>query len=197
MEQMEGVPKRCFTYQLPGFPPPDRVLKFCIIWQTWPTVVFSAYPKVPGPDPGPLLEIAGIDSELLRQLEILEINALARISMSSRGTRSGPRSSVASREFKSGFLRVSLSGRVISEADVNREAATQDTLQAERGPNPARANRQMGTRNGRRGAGALPVRPYPPSVSASSRRVTRDKLAGDEKEPSSRRANVLSPGAPL
>jgi hypothetical protein len=65
------VPKRCFTITLLG----GQKLTICIVRQTWPLFVFSAYPKVPTPDPWPRpsVEIEGVKPEVLQDLEILDI----------------------------------------------------------------------------------------------------------------------------
>ncbi len=67
---MEGLRKRCFTWTMAD----GSKLKWCIAWPQWPTVVLSAYPGHPGPDPAPRpsLEIEGVNPEILRDLAILD-----------------------------------------------------------------------------------------------------------------------------
>ena len=48
--------------------------KICVMWQVWPTVVFAAYPKHPGPDPEAIeLTIEGVSPVLLREVKALDI----------------------------------------------------------------------------------------------------------------------------
>ena len=48
------------------------IARHFVLRQTWPLVIFPAYPKVPGPDPGPLLAIEGVMPEVLHNLDILD-----------------------------------------------------------------------------------------------------------------------------
>jgi hypothetical protein len=68
------VPTRCFWISFGSTRETKRRIKVCILRQTWPTVFFWAYPKVPGPDTGPdaLLAIEGVKPEVMHNLDILD-----------------------------------------------------------------------------------------------------------------------------
>lgn len=65
----EGVPKRCFKISQVG----GRDLEFCICYNQWPTIFFDAYPKHPGPDPGPVISIEGISREVMNEIKLLDM----------------------------------------------------------------------------------------------------------------------------
>ena len=68
---MEGLRKVCHTIRIG--PRPGRTVTWCVDWPQWPPVVLSAYPKHPGPDPGPFtVRIDGVDSEFFNQLFVLD-----------------------------------------------------------------------------------------------------------------------------
>jgi hypothetical protein len=65
----EGVPKRCFIIE--NSQGEQRAVCYCI--SQWPTWYLPAYPKHPGPDPGPELYIEGIRQETMQELMTLDI----------------------------------------------------------------------------------------------------------------------------
>lgn len=68
MDCGEGVPKRCSKLTINGV---SREL--CICYNQWPTVIFSAYPRHPGPDPAPYVHVEGIATELMREIKLLDM----------------------------------------------------------------------------------------------------------------------------
>jgi len=72
IEGSPGPPMRCFWISMGSIKKKVIKKKICIFWGVWPTVILSAYPKHPTPDPSPL-SIAGVSPELLRDLQTLDV----------------------------------------------------------------------------------------------------------------------------
>jgi hypothetical protein len=71
IEGSPGPPMRCF-WIVGSIKKKVIKKKICVFWGVWPTVILSAYPKHPTPDPGPL-SIAGVSPQLLRDLQTLDV----------------------------------------------------------------------------------------------------------------------------
>jgi hypothetical protein len=71
----EGIPTRCFTLRSADG---QAQMKICVWHGVWPLWYTPAWPKHPGPDPGPLVEIEGVSPALMQELQALDaINQLA------------------------------------------------------------------------------------------------------------------------
>ena len=65
---MPNLRKKCFTWKTKM-----GTFKWCITWFQLATWYLPAYPKVPGPDTGPMIEVEGIDGKLQKELELLAV----------------------------------------------------------------------------------------------------------------------------
>ena len=68
-----GFPKRCFILTTGGHSK-DSVkisIRVCIVWLQWPTLVWRVLPG-PGPDHQQPLSIAGVEPEVMRELELVD-----------------------------------------------------------------------------------------------------------------------------